>query len=402
MIMHIKLVVNSFPVVSETFLFNLVVGLQAKGYQVSVCALSSSNHLHFYQTRLNEWSAEIDVMPYVVTGITKWFKLLFILLRNLDLVFFSRPEGIKKKLLRKIQEIYLLKGNPDIIHFAYSGIAVSLIDCISMLKLKGVKIVISCRGSAEKVRPIIEPKRKDELRLLFTLCDKVHCVSKDMMKNLQKYGLEESQSFINYPSVDVDYFNREKPYIIKQNQKIKIVTTGRLHFQKGYVYSLHAMKMLKDAGCDFEYKIIGDGPDKHMLQYIISEFGLEKEVILTGKVSSKEVKEILLESDIFILPSLYEGIANAALEAMALQIPLVTTRSGGMAEVITHRVNGILVERFNGIEIFNGIKELIENPELRKKVSDESRNVINEIFNTKNQIIKFDDFYKKVLLKVNK
>jgi colanic acid/amylovoran biosynthesis glycosyltransferase len=217
------------------------------------------------------------------------------------------------------------------------------------------------------------------------------------MKGLKKYGLEEQNTFVNYPSVDVEYFKREKPYVIKQNQKIKIVTTGRLHFQKGYVYSLQAMKMLKDAGYDYEYKIIGDGPDKHMIQYLISELQLEEHVLLTGKISLTEVKQILLDSDIFVLPSLYEGIANAALEAMALQLPLVTTRSGGMAEVITHRENGMLVERFDGRLIFEAVKELIDHPDVRKKISDNSNIVIKKIFNTKNQIDKYHTFYQSLI-----
>jgi colanic acid/amylovoran biosynthesis glycosyltransferase len=395
--MHIKLVVNSFPIVSETFLFNLVVGLQAKGYHVTVCAQTHTNNIQYYTARLHEWTGEIDVMPYAANGVKKWLNLFPYFIGQIGTFFSKDRQTLKRNILSKIQVANLLKGNPDIIHFAYSGIAVSLMDSIPELKSNGIKIVTSCRGSAEKVRPIVEPTRKDELRKLFSLCDKVHCVSEDMMKGLKKYGLEEQNTFVNYPSVDVEYFKREKPYVIKQNQKIKIVTTGRLHFQKGYVYSLQAMKMLKDAGYDYEYKIIGDGPDKHMIQYLISELQLEEHVLLTGKISLTEVKQILLDSDIFVLPSLYEGIANAALEAMALQLPLVTTRSGGMAEVITHRENGMLVERFDGRLIFEAVKELIDHPDVRKKISDNSNIVIKKIFNTKNQIDKYHTFYHALM-----
>ncbi len=392
--MHIKLVVNSFPVVSETFLYNLVVGLEAKGFHVSVCAMSPSSHLQLYRSRLKEWSGEIDVIPFSTKNIFNWMSLLPHVVKNMvGIISFDRKK-LKQNLVTKIQEYYLLKGTPDVVHFAYSGIAVSFLKSIPTIKSKGVKVIMSCRGSAEKVRPIVDPIRKDELRKLFSLCDKVHCVSDDMLQGLKKYGLLEQNAFINYPSVDVDYFKREQAYTVEDKEIIKLVTTGRLHFQKGYVYSLQAMKMLKDAGYDFEYKIIGDGPDKYMIQYLISELQLEEHVVLTGKISSTEVKQILIESDIFVLPSLYEGIANAALEAMALQLPLVTTRSGGMEEVITHKENGMLVERFDGRLIFEAVKELIDQPDVRKKISDNSNIVIKNVFNTKTQLNKYHTFYQ--------
>lgn len=395
--MHIKLVVNSFPVVSETFLFNLVVGLESKGFHVSVCAMSPSRHIKLYQSRLKEWSGEIDVIPFSSKNIFNLISLLPHVAKNIiGIISFDRKK-LRQNLVTKIHEYYLLKGNPDIVHFAYSGIAVSFLKSIPFIKSKGVNVIMSCRGSAEKVRPIVDPIRKEELCKLFTLCDKVHCVSYDMLQGLKKYGLLEQKTFINYPSVDVEYFIREKNYKIDDKKIIKLVTTGRLHFQKGYLYALQAMKMLKDNGYVFQYKIIGDGPDRHMIQYVISELNLEDNVILTGKISSVEVKRILLDSDIFILPSLYEGIANAALEALALELPLVTTKSGGMAEVITHRENGMLVERFDGFEIFKAVKELIDNPLLRKKISDESRKVTLEKFNTKMQIEIYKEVYSQLI-----
>lgn len=396
--MHIKLVVNSFPAPSETFLFNLVVGLQAKGHRVSVCAMSPSKHNDFYAKRMHEWSKELDVLPFSYTGFKKIFSIALILLRNSKLFLKNRQlVGLKKGILHTVYEVYLTKNNPDVIHFSYSGIGVGFLNILAHLKNKKIKIVTSCRGSAEKVRPIVEPERKEKLNQLFSFCDKIHCVSADMKNGLKEYGLIEEKSFVNYPSVNIDYFKREKPYEVAEHSKLKLVTTGRLHFQKGYVYVLNAVKKVKDAGFDFEYKIIGDGPDLHMIQYIIHELGLTKEVILTGKVSSSEVKKILLESDIFILPSLYEGIANAALEAMAIQLPLISTRCGGMEEVIENGVNGILVNRFDENELANAILNLIQIPTLRIQLSNKSRNVIENKFNINQQLIVFEENYSKLV-----
>jgi colanic acid/amylovoran biosynthesis glycosyltransferase len=399
--MHIKLVVNSFPSASETFLFNLVVGLQAKGHKVSVCAMSPSKHQLLYASRLNEWSGEIDIMPFSHSFLNKWLAITLIILKNLRLFQIQKSEyGLRKGLFNTVAIATLLKGTPDIIHFAYSGIGVTYLDIIPVLKDKNIKIITSCRGSAEKVRPIVEPKRKIELQTLFNFCNRIHCVSQDMMNGLIKYGLEPQKSFVNFPSVDINYFKREEPYNAFHNNRVKLITTGRLHFQKGYVLSLLAMKKLIDEGFDFEYKIIGEGPDLHLIQYMISELGLESNVLLTGKVSSVEVKKLLLESDIFILPSLYEGIANAALEALALQLPLITTRSGGMEEVIENNENGIIAERFDANALAEAIKKLIQSQSLRQQISNESRSIIEKVFNLQNQIEIFEKEYQKLITKI--
>jgi colanic acid/amylovoran biosynthesis glycosyltransferase len=395
--MHIKIVVNSFPSYSETFLFNMVVGLQSKGHRVSVCSMAPSLHYDLYKSRMNEWSGEIDVIPFSKNKIQMIFIVLRILLFNkLNLISKIKMYGFKSALLKTIYEFYLQKNNPDIIHFAYSGIGIKFLEVIPLIKNSSAKVYVSCRGSAEKVKPIVESKRAEDLRELFSLCDRVHCVSKDMLVGLNKYGLDPSKTFINFPSVNTNYFKREATYNAIANSKTKIVTTGRLHFQKGYVYALHAMKILKDEGLDFEYSIIGSGPDLELIKYLINELNLESNVHLLGKISSEEVKRVLNDSDIFLLPSLYEGIANAALEAMALDLPIISTNSGGMEEVIVNGLNGIIVKRFDSIGIANALKILIEKTDLRKQISGESRKVILEKFNIDRQLEIFEKEYSQI------
>jgi colanic acid/amylovoran biosynthesis glycosyltransferase len=156
------------------------------------------------------------------------------------------------------------------------------------------------------------------------------------------------------------------------------------------------MKILKDEGLDFEYSIIGSGPDLELIKYLINELNLESNVHLLGKISSEEVKRVLNDSDIFLLPSLYEGIANAALEAMALDLPIISTNSGGMEEVIVNGLNGIIVKRFDSIGIANALKILIEKTDLRKQISGESRKVILEKFNIDRQLEIFEKEYSQI------
>jgi colanic acid/amylovoran biosynthesis glycosyltransferase len=173
---------------------------------------------------------------------------------------------------------------------------------------------------------------------------------------------------------------------------------GRLSFEKGYNYALHACKLLKNSGFKFKYHILGDGPDKCILQYIINDLGLLNDVELYGKVNGDKVNQILQQSDIFLLPSIYEGISNAALEAMASGVPIISTDAGGMEEVIEDGVNGRIVKRYNSIELYNALTWMILNYGKSIIMADEAVITIKNNHTHDNQISKYLNYYETLLL----
>lgn len=396
--MKIKIVVNSFPTASETFLFNLVVGLEKKGHKVIVSALSRYNDSKLYRERLHEWSGRIEYFPFYKNVFVFIFYCFVILFQKPRLFFnFYKLDGFKSAYVDTLKTIFLLKWEPDIIHFSYSGLGVGFLNEFEILRRKSIITFVSCRGSAEKVKPIVDLDRAEKLKLLFQKCDRIHCVSRDMLSGLMDYGLVKEKAFINYPSVDFTAFKRTSPFDYNDKGLWQFITTGRLHFGKGYIFCLQALKELKNKEYKFKYNVIGEGPDITLLKYLVHEWNLNDEVIFHGKTDSSHVKNLLNNSDIFILPSLYEGVANAALEAMAMEIPLVTTTAGGMVEVITNKENGIIVNRFSSIELASGIEELLLSKELRQKIGIKGRERVIEMFDLQIQIDKFIEEYVKAI-----
>lgn len=394
--MHVKLVVNSFPKTSETFLFNLVTGLESEGVKVTVCALSQKSDKELYKCRLHEWSGNIEIIPLRSKFITKIFSILKAITLNPGTAKNCISQfGVKRGLSNLLRIFYLAKGKPDIVHFAYSGLGINFLDALKLANNTSSKIFISCRGTAEKVKPVIDPLRKIQLKELFQYVDRVHCVSSDMLESLTNYGLSKDKAFINYPSINVGNFIRDSPYNSEKKNKWELLSTGRLSFEKGYIFTLLALRKLKDKGFCFTYNILGSGMDNDKLSFIIHTLGLENDVFLRGKVSSNEVKKFLNSTDIFILSSLYEGVANSVLEAMSMKIPVITTKVGGMTEVVNHRVNGMVVECFSQTSLAEALEELFESTTLRQKLSVNSRITIEEKFNINNQITKFITEYKK-------
>lgn len=396
--MHLKLVVNSFPKFSETFLFNLVTGLEKKGIKVTVFATQKNNDRVLYTHELKDWSGNIQYVLLRPLSISNILNMMILVMKNP--LFFSRTireMGIKKGIFKFINTLSLLKGDPDIVHFSYSGLAITYLDCLSQLHKLSVKTVVSCRGSAEKVKPLLDPERAEKLKLLFSRINLVHFVSKDMMYGLSSLGLTTSKSFVNYPSVNLSLYKKNISVLNDPQGIINIVTTGRLTFAKGYIFALQAMKILRERGFKFRYHIVGEGPDRAMITFAIHALGLTNEVIVHGKVSSLEVIQYLNKADIFLLSSVYEGIANAALEAMAMEVPLVTTKAGGMSEVVQHKQNGMIVDCFNGSELANAIEEVIASPELRSLITKNARATVEKKFSLNNQIDIFMAQYQSLL-----
>jgi colanic acid/amylovoran biosynthesis glycosyltransferase len=398
LLMHIKLVVNSFPTASETFLFNLVTGLEKRGIKITVCATTRSEDDALYAHKLKEWSRNLQLVSLKPGSFSNIVQIATLVITN-PLFFLKniRQKGIRKGLRDFLNTCFLLKGKPDIVHFSFSGIGITYLDCLPGLQKQSVKTVVSCRGTAEKVKPLLEPKRREKLQLLFSQVDLIHCVSKDMRDGLVRFGLVPAKAFINYPSIETNNFCKSNSKLMDAPGKYMIVTIGRLHFQKGYVYALQALKKLVEKNIPFTYNILGEGPDRPMLTYLIQEWGLSDQVVLHGKVDSEQVLKILNISNVFLLPSLYEGVSNAVLEAMAMELPILTTRAGGMAEVIMDKVNGLLTDWKTTDHMGDQLVWLYENPAAGIEMGKKAKKTVDELFSSDRQIDIFIDQYKTIL-----
>jgi colanic acid/amylovoran biosynthesis glycosyltransferase len=396
--MHIKLVVNSFPAASETFLYNLVTGLEKRGVKVTVYATARTKDTGLYIDKLKDWSGNIQQVSIITGTFSNIIQIAASLITNpLFFLKMIREKGIKKGYSNFLNICFLVKGKPDIIHFSFSGLGITYLDCLPYLKKQSVKMVVSCRGTAEKVKLFLEPERGEKMRSLFSQVDLIHCVSKDMRDGLLSFGLVPTKTFINYPSIDAGKFFKNNSGLIGTSGKYSIVTIGRLHFQKGYVYALQALKKLVEKNIPFIYNILGEGPDRPMLTWLIKEWGLNDHVVLHGKVNSEQVLKILNISNVFLLSSVYEGVSNAVLEAMAMELPVLSTRAGGMAEVIEHRVNGLLTDWRTPDHMGDQLVWLYENPAEAIEMGKKARVTVHNLFSLDRQIDIFIQQYKTIL-----
>jgi glycosyltransferase involved in cell wall biosynthesis len=162
---------------------------------------------------------------------------------------------------------------------------------------------------------------------------------------------------------------------------------------KGLEFALLGIKLLTDEGKRVVWEIVGEGREREKLGFMIHALGLSEVVKLIGKLDSVQVKERLENCDVFLLPSLSEGISNSALEAMAMGLPVISTRSGGMDEVISDGYSGILVNCYAPAEVADGIRKLAASPEMRQTLGKNARKAVMDEFSVERQILCFVSEY---------
>ncbi|MBO8137774.1 MAG: glycosyltransferase family 4 protein [Desulfotomaculum sp.] len=168
---------------------------------------------------------------------------------------------------------------------------------------------------------------------------------------------------------------------------------ARLAPQKGVVYFIKAASLLKEYRANFV--VIGDGPLRNELEIKIKKLGLQDRVFLAGYRS--DIFRLLPALDIFVLPSLTEGLPLTILEAMAAARPVVATKVGGVPELINQGITGLLVEPGNPGELAGAIAELLENPSRAKELGIAGKKIVSENFCIDSMIEATMKLYKELL-----
>ncbi len=152
---------------------------------------------------------------------------------------------------------------------------------------------------------------------------------------------------------------------------------------------------------DLHYTIIAEGASEEIL-YQIHDLGLQKQVRLIGKLPQKEVFRYMQASDLLLLPSVEEGIANVVLEAMAIGLPVLSSDCGGMEEVIQHKVDGLLFANRNTDELAENIIQFLRlNPSERAAIAAKARTKVQQQHRLQQMVTNMLQLYQLNRCKIN-
>jgi colanic acid/amylovoran biosynthesis glycosyltransferase len=179
----------------------------------------------------------------------------------------------------------------------------------------------------------------------------------------------------------------------------EIICVGRLAPAKAQHILIAAIDQLIREGRDIRLRLVGDGPDRKRLEENIRERGIEKYVVFEGWVNQDGVRNLYKEADLFVLASFAEGVPVVLMEAMAMEIPCVSTNITGIPELIRNGIDGMLVPPSDDRELVNAIKTLMDDPELRERLGRSGRERVIEKYNLSKNTEYLAGIFRRRLLK---
>lgn len=229
--------------------------------------------------------------------------------------------------------------------------------------------------------------------------------SRAAMNFLIQKGYPKNKFWLIYNGIEIGKFYRcqeqvecneiKEKYGISQD-KFVITCVANLRAVKGHKYLINALHILKTRGFNFEALFVGDGSLYQELKDLSISYNLENSIHFLGRRKQEEVQEILSISDIFVLPSLVEGLPTSIVEAMASKCPVVATDVGGIPEIVKDKKTGFLVPPQDANAIADKIEILLKDSKLSGKMGESGVERVKKNFTIDRMVKSYENLYKNI------
>ncbi len=366
MSLQIAYLTGEYPRATDTFIQREVAALRALGLKVETCSMRRTGPEHHVGEEQRQEAArtfhvlEATRKPrhLISTHLQALARSPSRYFKTLALAFKTSPGGIKSTLY---QLIYFAESAVLARHLCETGAThlhnhIAKSSCtVAMLAsaLSGIPFSFTLHGPDIFFEPTHWRLDEKIKRAAFVACISDFCRSQAMA-----FSPPEDWSKLHIIHCGVDP-QRYTP--TPRAQGAKLLFVGRLAAVKGLPVLFDALNILNTP--DYSLAIIGDGPDRALLDRMAREKGLEGAVNFMGYRSQSEVAEMLKDTDILVLPSFAEGVPVVLMEAMAAEVPVVATRIAGIPELVEDQKSGILVAPGRAIELAEAIDAILADPE---------------------------------------
>lgn len=396
--MRIAMLVSSFPIWTETFILNQIAGLIDRGNEVHIYARARNN----FNTN-HEIINKYKMMEHVffaydyhnsASRMPRFSKAISLLLQNFNYLrpkFWAvawkiiskrnQPEGLTRLSLLNLAVLLISNRSYDIIHCQFGNLGPIAIYLKEIGAIKG-NIITAFRGHDATQHSKVN---SGMYRKLFQEGNLFLPVSEDLKKRLIDMGCPGNRIRVHHSGIDCTKFKFIER-TLKKNESIHILSVARLVEMKGLKYSIQAVAKLIKSGHNLTYTILGDGALRSDLEQLIKSLGAEKHIHLVGWMDHDNVTLKLQTAHILVVPSITasrgetEGIPNVAKEAMATGIPVLSTLSGGTAELVEDGVSGFLVPECDIDALADRLEYLCNHVELWSKMGRAGRRKIEAEF----------------------
>jgi glycosyltransferase involved in cell wall biosynthesis len=382
-------IIGTYPGLTTTFIDREIRALQQQGVQVRIISIRQPHTiLSRDQTELQKITSYLIPTPWIGFIAAQlrfafqrplaYFETLFELISNPHPNFAARL----KTLLHFVSGVYaaqLVSEQPcDHLHAHFVDRAATL--ALVAGRLLNIPYSVTAHANDIYINPVLLPLKLSRATFVAT-CTEYN------FQHLQKVIHLNGRLRCLYHGLDLESYMPHASHVMDAIPTITSV--GQLKEKKGFQYLLQACLILKSRDYIFNCQIIGEGNLRPELERQIQELSLQDVVTLRGALPHESVVREYERSTLFVLPCVTgsdgdrDGIPNVILEAMAMQLPVVSTRHSGIPEVIKNGVNGLLVSPADADDLAYAIATLIDDPFMRSRLGKLGRKTVMERFNSR-------------------
>jgi colanic acid/amylovoran biosynthesis glycosyltransferase len=408
--LRIGFFVDSFPVVSETFILRQITGLLDLGHQVRIFANthtdpSSPLHPEIAGHQLAEkttyvkgppestvWEMPIWPLwgrtwpPGAATGTLNFIRLLRAVPRIVSCIATSptlawqtlnpREYGYQASSLSALHRLAALRsalGPFDVLHAHFGPVANAFRFA---RELYHAPLVATFHGYDFSVVP--REEGPDVYRRLFDVADAVTVNCDYTRRRVIELGCAPNRVHTLHVGVDVANL-RYTDHARHPDKPVRLLTVARLVEKKGIEYALRAVASVRQKHGPIRYDVVGDGPLQPALTALAKQLGLDQVAVFHGARDSRFVQQLLAEAHLFLLPSVtaadgdQEGTPVSLMEAQAVGLPVLSTNHSGIPEVVLDGASGFLVPERDLAALGDRLRYLIEHPEVCREMGARGR-----------------------------
>ena len=297
-------------------------------------------------------------------------------------------------------ELLTIKNTRRVIHINFAS--KELITATLAKTLTGTPVIcrIACAGETGELSSECNRFYGFLIKRALKNVDAFIALSEDIERELTAAGIEERKIHLIPNGVDTNVFSppdkaeKEKARNLFGIKKGQIVAgfAGRLSAQKDLKTLIES---IQNTPGELKLLIAGKGPEKEKIEKAIKDKGLEKKVSILGAV--KDMKSFYSSLDIFILPSLFEGLSNSLLEAMSMGLAVIATDASGSRDLVRDGITGILIPKSRPDRLTEAINKLYHDTNLRTRLGEEARKKIVRDYSIESVALRYLKLYKNVL-----
>jgi glycosyltransferase involved in cell wall biosynthesis len=295
-----------------------------------------------------------------------------------------------------VRALCRLRSEIDLVH-THQGLWEAIATGLARPLLGGRPTLVqpASSGYYGEADELMRTKGANVLRRLILRNTAFAAISSDIERQWRELGVPHTRLFRTVSGVDAERF-QPGPSLLEDHlpPRPRVLFTGRLHPQKGLDVLLDAWPEVA-ARTSAHLLLLGAGPDRERLQVRVNDMGLADSVHFRGLVA--DPAEHLRAADIFVLPSVAEGMSNSLLEALATGLPCLVSKIGGNTDLIEDDRTGLLVSVHEPTAWRDAILRVLGDPELARRLGTEARRRVEDQFALPKVVDEYLKLYHRLL-----